>query len=99
MKRLIGLHLKIHRIFGQKLQGIYWYHWYDKVLEIFDNHYRWCVGGCMNSCYNAIDLHVHSGNGNRVAIIDDSPVTNYNLGLILMQNYKNALQKQRGFCN
>lgn len=57
-------------------RNIHWYHWYDKVLEIVDNHYRWFVGGCMNSCYNAIDLHVHNGNGNRVAIIYDSPVTN-----------------------
>lgn len=57
-------------------KNIHWYHWYDKVLEIVDNHYRWFVGGCMNSCYNAVDLHVHSGHGDRAAIIYDSPVTN-----------------------
>ncbi|RDU62245.1 propionyl-CoA synthetase [Helicobacter didelphidarum] len=57
-------------------RNIHWYHWYDKVLEIVDNHYRWFVGGCMNSCYNAIDLHVHSGHGDRKALIYDSPVTN-----------------------
>ncbi|STQ85442.1 propionyl-CoA synthetase [Helicobacter muridarum] len=57
-------------------RNIHWYHWYDKVLEVIDNHYRWFVGGCMNSCYNAVDLHVHHGDGDRTAIIYDSPVTN-----------------------
>ncbi|RDU72408.1 propionyl-CoA synthetase [Helicobacter aurati] len=57
-------------------KNIHWYHWYDKVLEVIDNHYRWFVGGCMNSCYNAVDLHVHHGDGDRAAIIYDSPVTN-----------------------
>ena len=34
------------------------------------------VGGEMNTCHNAVDRHVDAGNGDRNAIIYDSPVTN-----------------------
>ncbi len=54
---------------------VHWYHQWDKVLDIVDNHYRWFVGGCMNSCYNALDLHVHHGRADQPALIYDSPVT------------------------
>lgn len=30
----------------------------------------------MNACYNCIDRHVASGNGGKVALIHDSPITN-----------------------
>lgn len=33
------------------------------------------VGGETNACYNAVDRHVANGNGQRTAIIHDSPVT------------------------
>ncbi len=54
---------------------VHWYHQWDKVLDIVDNHYRWFVGGCMNSCYNALDLHIHHGRADQPALIYDSPVT------------------------
>jgi propionyl-CoA synthetase len=54
---------------------VHWYHKWDKVLDVVDGHYRWFVGGCMNTCYNAVDLHVENGRGNQLAIIYDSPVT------------------------
>jgi propionyl-CoA synthetase len=34
------------------------------------------VGGEINTCYNALDLHVDQGRGNQYALIYDSPVTN-----------------------
>ncbi|MDA0308996.1 MAG: propionyl-CoA synthetase, partial [Proteobacteria bacterium] len=37
---------------------------------------RWFPGGETNTCYNAVDRHVAAGNGDRVALIYDSPVTN-----------------------
>jgi propionyl-CoA synthetase len=37
--------------------------------------YRWFSGGRVNTCYNAVDLHVANGRGDQVAIIYDSPVT------------------------
>lgn len=33
------------------------------------------VEGMLNMCYNAIDRHIESGKGDKVAIIYDSPVT------------------------
>ncbi|MFT5364267.1 MAG: propionyl-CoA synthetase [Sulfitobacter sp.] len=38
--------------------------------------YEWFADGMVNGCYNALDRHVEAGNGARVAIIHDSPVTN-----------------------
>lgn len=37
--------------------------------------YRWYRGSSLNTCYNALDVHVESGNGERIAMIYDSPVT------------------------
>src|SRR5436309_11747503 len=38
--------------------------------------HRWFVGGEVNTCYNALDLHVEEGRGHQPALIYDSPVTN-----------------------
>ncbi|MGB1235840.1 MAG: AMP-binding protein, partial [Planktomarina sp.] len=37
--------------------------------------YEWFKDAQVNTCYNAVDRHVDAGNGDRVAIIYDSPVT------------------------
>ncbi|SDX10561.1 propionate-CoA ligase PrpE [Litoreibacter albidus] len=37
--------------------------------------YEWFKDAQVNTCYNAVDRHVLAGNGDRVAIIYDSPVT------------------------
>ena len=37
--------------------------------------YEWFKDGQINTCYNAVDRHVKAGNGDRVAIIYDSPIT------------------------
>ena len=58
-------------------EAIYWYKKWAKVLD--DSRqplYRWFVGGELNTCYNALDLHVEQGCGDRPALIYDSPVTN-----------------------
>ena len=36
---------------------------------------RWYPDGILNTCHNAIDRHVEAGQGDRVAIYYDSPVT------------------------
>ena len=36
---------------------------------------RWFPGGMLNTCANALDLHVMSGRGEQAALIYDSPVT------------------------
>jgi len=45
---------------------------------LFDENapiYEWFKDGEINTCYNAVDRHVEAGNGDRVAIIYDSPIT------------------------
>lgn len=37
---------------------------------------KWYVGGKLNACYNAVDRHVLTGKGTKVALIHDSPLTN-----------------------
>ena len=54
----------------------HWYRRWDRVLDD-DNppFYRWFSGGRLNTCYNALDLHIDQGRGDQLALIYDSPVT------------------------
>jgi propionyl-CoA synthetase len=36
---------------------------------------RWFPGAVLNTCFNAVDLHVLAGRGDQAALIYDSPVT------------------------
>ena len=38
-------------------------------------YFKWFPGGRLSLCYNAVDRHVDEGNGNKNAIIWDSPIT------------------------
>ena len=54
--------------------------WYKKPTKILNSDnppfYKWFQDGITNSCYNAVDLHVEKGKGEKTAIIYDSPITN-----------------------
>src|SRR5881296_79365 len=54
-------------------------HWDKRWDCVFDDSrkpfYRWFTGGELNTCYNALDLHVDRGRGKQRALIYDSPVT------------------------
>ncbi|MEZ5593577.1 MAG: propionyl-CoA synthetase [Gammaproteobacteria bacterium] len=61
---------------GELAQDLHWSKPWDKVLD--DSNapfYRWFSGGELNTCYNALDIHVEQGHGERLALIYDSPVT------------------------
>ncbi|MBW9266382.1 MAG: propionyl-CoA synthetase [Candidatus Thiodiazotropha sp. (ex. Lucinisca nassula)] len=61
---------------GTVAKGLHWYKNWDKVLdESAKPSPRWFSGGMFNTCYNALDRHVEAGNGDRLALIYDSPVT------------------------
>ena len=53
--------------------------WYKKPTKILNSNnppfYKWFQDGKTNTCYNAVDLHVKNGKGDKVAIIYDSPIT------------------------
>jgi propionyl-CoA synthetase len=61
---------------GEAAAAIEWERRWDRVLD-FDNppFARWFGGGRLNLCHNALDRHVAAGNGDRPALIYDSPVT------------------------
>ena len=57
-------------------EDLYWERRWDRVFD--DSRppfYRWFTGGVLNTCYNALDLHVDRGRGKQRALIYDSPVT------------------------
>jgi len=57
-------------------EKIHWFKTWDRVLDSSNApFYKWFPGGELNTCYNAIDLHVEEGRGDQPAIIYDSPVT------------------------
>ena len=61
----------------EQAQAIDWIKSPSKAL--FDENaplYEWFSDGQVNGCWNAVDRHVEAGNGDRIAIIHDSPVTN-----------------------
>jgi len=57
-------------------EDIYWDKRWDRVFD--DSRkpfYRWFTGGVLNTCYNALDVHVDRGRGKQRALVYDSPVT------------------------
>jgi propionyl-CoA synthetase len=53
--------------------------WVRRPRAVFDDstppRVRWFPGAMLNSCFNAVDLHVLTGRGEQAALIYDSPVT------------------------
>jgi propionyl-CoA synthetase len=61
---------------GREAERLAWFKRWDTVLD--DSNppfYRWFVGGELNTCYNAVDVHVENGRADQAALIYDSPVT------------------------
>ncbi len=62
---------------GEQIDAI---DWIEKPKKIFDPkagiYGRWFTDGVCNTCWNAIDRHVHAGRGKQAAFIYDSPLTN-----------------------
>lgn len=55
---------------------IHWDKPFEKVLDHSNPPFtKWFLGGYLNACYNCVDRHVLAGNGSKVAIIHDSPLT------------------------
>ena len=57
-------------------EDIYWERrWYRVLDDRRPPYYRWFAGGVLNTCYNALDLHIDRGRGKQRALVYDSPVT------------------------
>ena len=62
----------------EKAKNIDWFKPWKKILEEKESSsWSWFTGGSLNTCYNCIDRHIKRGKGDKVAIIFDSPITNY----------------------
>lgn len=61
---------------GAAAAQIHWTRKWDRVLDDSNKPlYRWFTGGELNTCYNALDIHVEQGRGDQPALIYDSAVT------------------------
>ncbi len=61
---------------GKAAKEVVWNKPYDRVLDSSNPpFYKWFPGAEMNTCYNALDVHIENGRGDQVAIVYDSPVT------------------------
>ncbi len=61
---------------AEAAQAVHWHKPWEKVLDDSNEpFYRWFAGGELNTCYNALDVHVEAGFGDQAALIYDSPVT------------------------
>ena len=53
--------------------------WFKKPTQILKKDkapfYKWFADGVTNTCYNALDLHIDEGRGDKLALIYDSPIT------------------------
>ena len=53
--------------------------WFKKPTKILNSNkppfYKWFEDGVTNTCYNALDLHIDQGRGDKTALIYDSPIT------------------------
>jgi propionyl-CoA synthetase len=79
---------------GRAAEDVHWFRRWDRVLD--DSRppfYRWFSGARLNTCYNALDLHVARGYGNQAALVYDSPVT----GTVASFSYAQLLEKVARF--
>ena len=61
---------------SEAAEQLVWQRRWDKVLDDNSSPFtKWFSGGKINTCYNALDIHLESGRGEQAAIIYDSPVT------------------------
>ena len=79
---------------AEAAEAVHWYKKWDEVLDASrPPFYRWFPGGMVNTCYNALDLHVESGRANQPALIYDSPVT----GTVKTFTYRELLDEVARF--
>ena len=63
-------------------EDIFWFKKPSKILNKSDHpFYKWYEDGITNTCYNALDVHIENGKGDKIALIYDSPITGNKLKL------------------
>ena len=81
---------------AEAAESVHWFKKWNKVLDDSDPpYYRWFTGGKLNTCYNALDLHVAEGRGEQNALIYDSAMT----GEVRCYTYNELLDKTARFAS
>src|SRR5256886_10063339 len=79
---------------AEAAHALRWRKPWNRVLDRDDpRRPRWFEGGELNSCENALDVHVESGRGDQVALIWDSAVANQTM----KYTYRELLQETARF--
>lgn len=74
----------------KQAQRISWHKRPETILSKDEKGFdRWYADGEMNTCYNALDLHVNNGRGEQQALTYDSPVT----GNVSHYTYRQLMEK------
>ncbi len=61
---------------GEIANDIFWFKKPTKILNKSKSpFYKWFEDGVTNTCYNALDLHIDNGLGDKIALIYDGPIT------------------------
>ena len=67
---------KPEQFWNEASNDIFWFKKPNKILNKSNPpFYKWFEDGVTNTCYNALDLHIDQGNGKRIALLYDSPIT------------------------
>ena len=73
--------------------------WFKKPTKILNKSnppfYKWFEDGITNTCYNALDVHIDGGHGDKTALIYDSPITG-NKAKFSYNELKNKVSKFAG---
>jgi len=79
---------------AEAARALRWRKRWNRVLDRDDpRRPRWFEGGELNTCENALDVHVESGRGDQVALIWDSAVANQTM----KYTYRELLQETARF--
>lgn len=49
--------------------NLHWFQRWDRILDWNPPYAKWFVGGKLNACYNCLDIHMHSENRHKTALI------------------------------
>ena len=61
---------------AEAAEAVHWDRKWDRVLNASRGpFFQWFQGGMLNTCYNALDVHVKNGRAEQAALIYDSPVS------------------------
>lgn len=61
---------------AEAAEAVHWDRKWNRVLNASKGpFFQWFQGGMLNTCYNALDVHVKNGRAEQTALIYDSPVS------------------------